>query len=62
MFEIVNFRYFKNLQVIVSCEREVEEILDIDEVVGSRLIEMSNGSVVEFKGRKLNYRVYRKKC
>ena len=58
MFEIVNFRYFNNLPVIVSCEREVEELLDIDEAVGSRLIEMSKGSVVEFKGRKLNYRVY----
>lgn len=58
MFEIVNFRYFNYLPVIVSCEREVEELLDIDEAVGSRLIEMSKGSVVEFKGRKLNYRVY----
>ncbi|MDM8129245.1 hypothetical protein QUV80_12255 [Paraclostridium benzoelyticum] len=27
--------------VIVSCEREVEELLDIDEAVGSRLIEIS---------------------
>ncbi|EQK46815.1 hypothetical protein C671_1316 [[Clostridium] bifermentans ATCC 19299] len=38
------------MPVIVSCEREVEELLDIDEAVGSRLIEMSRGSVVEFKG------------
>ena len=45
MFEIVNFRYFNNLPVIVSCEREVEELLDIDEAVGSRLIEMSKGSI-----------------
>lgn len=43
MFEIVNFRYFNNLKVIVSCEKGVEEFLDIDEAIG---------------GRKLNYRVY----
>ncbi|GAA0714866.1 hypothetical protein GCM10008904_31020 [Paraclostridium ghonii] len=43
MFEIINFRYFNNLRVIVSCEKGVVELLDIDETVGSR---------------KLNYRVY----
>lgn len=36
MFEIVNFRYFNNVPVIVSCEKEVQELLDIDEAVGSR--------------------------
>lgn len=58
MFEIVNFRYFNNLPVIVSSEKGVEELMDIDEAIGSRLMEMSKGYLVEVRGKKLNYRVY----
>lgn len=43
VFEIVNFRYFNNLTMIVSSEKGVDELLDIDEVIGSRLIEMRFG-------------------
>lgn len=58
MFEIVNFRYFNNLPMIISCEMGIDEILDVDEAVGSRLYEMSRGYLVELRGKKLNYRVY----
>ena len=58
MFEIVNYRYFNGLPVIVSCEKGVGEILDIDEGVGSRLVEMCKGRCVEIRGKRLNYRVY----
>ncbi|CEP41773.1 ATP-binding protein [Paraclostridium sordellii] len=58
VFEIVNFRYFNNLPMIVSCEKSADELLDIDEAIGSRLIEMSKDYLVEMKGRKLNFRVY----
>lgn len=58
VFEIVNFRYFNNLFMIVSFEKGVDELLDIDEAIGSRLIEMSKHCLVEIKGRKLNFRVY----
>ncbi|MGL5439837.1 MAG: DNA replication protein, partial [Filifactoraceae bacterium] len=58
VFEIVNFRYFNNLPMIVSSEKCVEELLDIDEAIGSRLIEMSKDYLVVMKGKKLNYRVY----
>lgn len=49
MFEIVNFRYFNNLPVIVSCEKRIEELLDIDEAVRSRLIEMSKGVLLSLR-------------
>ena len=58
MFEIINHRYFNCLPVIVSCEHTFESLLDIDEAVGSRLIEMSKNHLAEMKGRKLNYRIY----
>ena len=58
VFEIVNFRYFNNLPMIVSSEKDVEELLDIDEAIGSRLIEMAKDYMFVMRGRKLNFRVY----
>lgn len=57
VFEIINHRYFNNLPVIVSSEKCVEEILGIDEAIGSRLVEMCKGCVVEVRGKRLNYRL-----
>lgn len=58
MFEILNFRYFNKLPVIVSCEMDVDSILSVDEAIGSRLVEMCK--CVEVRGKKLNYRMYGK--
>ena len=55
MFELLNFRYFNRLPVIVSCEMDVDGILRVDEGVGSRLIEMCR--YVEIRGKRLNYRL-----
>ena len=58
VFELLNFRYFNKLPVIVSCEMDVEGLLDVDEAIGSRLMEMSKGYLVRFSGKKMNYRMY----
>ena len=58
IFEIVNYRYFNNLPVIVSSEKGMEELVEIDEAIGSRLIEMCKDNVLEMKGKRLNYRIY----
>ena len=55
MFELLNFRYFNRLPVIVSCEMDVESLLRIDEGIGSRLVEMCR--CVEIRGKRLNYRI-----
>ena len=55
VFELLNYRYFNKLPVIVSCELDVDGLLNIDEAIGSRLVEMCK--VVEVKGKKLNYRM-----
>lgn len=60
VFELINHRYFNNLPIIVSTEKSFEELLDIDEAIGSRLIEMSKDYLVTIKGKKLNYRIYSK--
>ena len=37
-FELINHRYAnKNLITIISCEYDIDEIVDIDEAVGSRI-------------------------
>ncbi|MGL6107971.1 ATP-binding protein [Romboutsia sp.] len=56
VFELLNFRYFNRLPVIVSCEIGVDGVIKIDEAIGSRLYEMCR--YVEVKGKRLNYRMY----
>lgn len=57
LFEIVNYRYVCGLPVIVTSEKTTGELLDIDSAIGSRLIEMAEGRIIEFKGNELNYRL-----
>lgn len=59
MFEIVNYRYLNHLPMIISTEYNRSSLLNIDEAIGSRMIEMSNDYIVEIKGQRLNYRIYK---
>ena len=58
IFEIVNYRYFNNLAMIISTEKCKSDLLQIDEAIGSRILEMTKDYNIELKGRKLNYRIY----
>ena len=58
MFELINHRYFNKLPVIVSTELSIENLVNIDEALGSRLIEMSKVFLVGIRNKKLNYRIY----
>ena len=58
MFELINYRYFNKLPVIVSTELSIENLVNIDEALGSRLIEMSKDFLVGIRNKKLNYRIY----
>lgn len=57
MFEIINFRYLNRKPIILSSELLQDDLLDFDEAVGSRLIEMSKGRIIESKGIENNYRI-----
>lgn len=57
LFEIVNYRYVCGLPVIVTSEKTTSELLDFDSAIGSRLIEMAEGRIIEFRGNELNYRL-----
>ncbi len=57
MFEIINYRYLKKLPIIVSSEFTTDRLLSFDEAIGSRIIQMCKGRIVELKGQELNYRL-----
>lgn len=51
-FEILNARYNDRDKItIISTERSIEELLDIDEAVGSRIYERSKGNYLDLRGR-----------
>ena len=57
-FELLNYRYINRLMTIISCERFISELLDIDEAIGSRISEMSKGCKIEIvRDRERNYRM-----
>lgn len=58
LFEIINYRYLNHLPIMVSSEKDVDQIMDIDEGIGSRIYEMCKDFTVVLKGDKnLNYRL-----
>lgn len=57
MFEIINYRYLKKAPIIVSSEYCTDKLLDFDESIGSRIIHMCRGHIIELEGQELNYRL-----
>jgi DNA replication protein DnaC len=57
MFEIINFRYLKQLPILVSSEYFKKDLINFDDAIGSRIIEMCKGRVVELVGKELNHRM-----
>lgn len=57
-FEIINYRYINHLPTIVSTEKTPQELVEIDEATGSRIIEMAEGNVYSVtRDPKRNYRL-----
>lgn len=65
LFGIVNYRYLNHKPTLLSCERDIDELCEVDEGIGSRLYEMSRNYTVLIKltdeekkyGMKINYRI-----
>ncbi len=58
MFEIINYRYINHLPIILSSEHSVNDLLNFDEAIGSRIFEMCKDYLVEInKDIKNNYRL-----
>ena len=57
IYRIINTRYLQEKPMIISTEKSVEEILDFDEAVGSRIVEMAGENVVVFDANSDNHRL-----
>ena len=57
MFELINHRYFTKKPLIISSEYTTDKLYQIDQALGSRLIEMANGRIVSLDGNHLNWRL-----
>ncbi|MFK7696417.1 ATP-binding protein [Paenibacillus sp. HJGM_3] len=58
MYEVINYRYMEQMPIMISSERKISELVDIDEALGSRINEMCRDFRVELDGgRELNYRM-----
>lgn len=47
-FELLNHRYIARTRTIISTEKTIEDILDIDEAIGSRIYQRSKGFYLPF--------------
>lgn len=57
-FEIINYRCINHLPTIVSTEKTPQELVEIDEATGSRIIEMAGRNVFAIgRNQKRNYRL-----
>ena len=54
LYEIVNYRYMHNKPMIISTEKSPATLVDFDEAVGSRILEMCRGNIVQLQGKELN--------
>ena len=57
IYRIINSRYLKNMPIIISTEKTIDEIISWDEAVGSRLVEMAKDNIITFNERSNNYRL-----
>ena len=60
VYELINKRYEAGKPVVITSEFEANHLVDIDQAVGSRLLEMCAGEtkyIFEMRGGGLNYRL-----
>lgn len=59
MFGVINYRYLNHKPIMVSSEKTVDELCDIDEALGTRIYQMSKDYTVVIKGDRkiLNHRL-----
>ena len=57
-FEIINYRYNNDLTTVISSERTLEEILEIDQAVGSRIKQIARDYAINIsRDKNKNYRL-----
>lgn len=49
IYEIINYRYMTEKPIIVSTEKSLDELMNYDAAIASRIIEMCKENIIEFK-------------
>ena len=49
IYEIINYRYMTEKPIIVSTEKTLDELMNYDAAIASRIIEMCQENIIEFK-------------
>lgn len=58
-FELINARYQRRLPTVISSERTLKQILDVDEAIGGRIYEMAKGFCLNVsKSKDKNWRLH----
>ena len=55
--EIINYRYVANKQTIISSERLIGNLIEVDEAIIGRIVEMAWEYVTQIIGKEKNYRL-----
>jgi DNA replication protein DnaC len=55
--EIINFRCVANKRTLISSERLVKDLMEIDEAVIGRMVEKAEEYLTEIVGKEKNYRL-----
>lgn len=62
VFGVLNYRYLNHLPIVFSSERTIAELTQLDQAIGSRIHEMTEGRAVIFKKNiEINYRMSKAK-
>jgi len=57
VFEVLNYRYLNLLPTAISSNRTHFQLLELNDTIGSRIVERGKGHMVLVQGREANYRV-----
>ena len=58
VFQIINQRYLNQLPFVASSEKSLNDLLNIDEAIASRMLEQAKGHSIMINDKKLNHRLY----
>ena len=60
LYEIINYRYMNYGPMVISTEKTPEQLIDFDEAIGGRILEMCRPYIIRLEGRELNHRMDRR--
>lgn len=57
IYSIINYRYNNMLSTVISTELLPQQLIELDEALAGRILEMCGNNIVTFEGKQYNYRL-----